>query len=139
MARSLTRSISSARDSIGIRSSRRGTTVSDELTADREDQAGRRVDGARRNGSPNRNHKSLARSASTVQLPPASENEELAELFLRGGAERIAADPRLANALEAQATMEQHLGVAFQGDADRHDVRDPREPRDDLGRAAARP
>ena len=47
------------------------------------------------------------------------ENEELAELFLRGSAERIAADPRLANALEAQAAMEQHIGVAFQGDADR--------------------
>lgn len=47
------------------------------------------------------------------------ENEELAELFLRGSAERIAADPRLANAVEAQAAMEQHIGVAFEGDADR--------------------
>jgi hypothetical protein len=48
-----------------------------------------------------------------------TENEELAELFLRGSAERIAADPRLANAVEAQAAMEQHIGVAFAGDADR--------------------
>jgi hypothetical protein len=48
-----------------------------------------------------------------------TENEELAELFLRGSAERIAADPRLANAVEAQAAMEQHIGVAFLGDADR--------------------
>jgi hypothetical protein len=48
-----------------------------------------------------------------------TENEELAELFLRGSAERIAADPRLANAVEAQAAMEQHIGVAFSGDADR--------------------
>ncbi|MDY0969105.1 LPD7 domain-containing protein [Sphingomonas sp. CFBP9021] len=47
------------------------------------------------------------------------ENEELAELFLRGNAERIAADPRLANAVEAQAAMEQHISVAFEGDADR--------------------
>ena len=47
------------------------------------------------------------------------ENEELAELFLRGSEERIAADPRLANAIEAQAAMEQHIGVAFEGDADR--------------------
>lgn len=47
------------------------------------------------------------------------ENEELAELFLRGSSERIAADPRLANAVEAQAAMEQHIGVAFEGDADR--------------------
>ncbi|WP_242098717.1 LPD7 domain-containing protein [Sphingomonas sp. CROZ-RG-20F-R02-07] len=48
-----------------------------------------------------------------------TENEELAELFLRGSAERIAADPRLANAVETQAAMEQHIGVAFSGDADR--------------------
>ncbi len=47
------------------------------------------------------------------------ENEELAELFLRGNAERIEADPRLANAVEAQAVMEQHISVAFEGDADR--------------------
>ncbi|MET3762096.1 LPD7 domain-containing protein [Sphingomonas sp. UYEF23] len=47
------------------------------------------------------------------------ENEQLAELFLRGNAERIAADPRLANAIEAQAAMEQHIGVAFEGNADR--------------------
>lgn len=48
-----------------------------------------------------------------------TENEELAELFLRGSTERISADPRLANAVEAQAAMEQHIGVAFAGDADR--------------------
>lgn len=48
-----------------------------------------------------------------------NENEDLAELFLRGNDERIAADPRLANAVEAQATMEQHISVAFEGDADR--------------------
>jgi len=47
------------------------------------------------------------------------ENEELAELFLRGNAERIAADPRLANAVEAQTAMEQHISAAFDGDADR--------------------
>ena len=47
------------------------------------------------------------------------ENDELAELFLHGGEERIAAEPRLANALQAQAAMDQHLGAAFDGDADR--------------------
>ncbi|MBB3588955.1 LPD7 domain-containing protein [Sphingomonas sp. BK481] len=47
------------------------------------------------------------------------DNEELAELFLRDNAERIAADPRLANAVEAQAVMEQHISVAFEGDTDR--------------------
>ena len=46
------------------------------------------------------------------------ENDELAELFLHGGEERIAAEPRLANALQAQAAMDQHLGAAFDGDAD---------------------
>jgi len=46
-------------------------------------------------------------------------NEELAELFLRGNAERIAADPRLANAVEAQVAMEQHISAAFEEDADR--------------------
>jgi hypothetical protein len=45
------------------------------------------------------------------------EREELAELFLHGAAERIMAEPRLANALEAQATMERHLGQTFDGDA----------------------
>ncbi|USU07197.1 hypothetical protein NF700_00475 (plasmid) [Sphingomonadaceae bacterium OTU29MARTA1] len=47
------------------------------------------------------------------------ENDELADLFLHGGAERIAAEPRLANALQAQAAMDQHLDAAFDGDADR--------------------
>jgi len=47
------------------------------------------------------------------------ENDELAELFLHGGAERIAAEPRLANALQAQAAMDQHVGAAFDGDAER--------------------
>ena len=47
------------------------------------------------------------------------ENDELAELFLHGGAERIAAEPRLANALQAQAAMDLHLGAAFDGDAER--------------------
>ncbi|WP_380784427.1 LPD7 domain-containing protein [Sphingomonas sp. R86520] len=45
------------------------------------------------------------------------EREELAELFLHGAAERIMAEPRLANALEAQATMERHLGQTFDDDA----------------------
>jgi hypothetical protein len=44
------------------------------------------------------------------------ESEALAELFLHGAADRIAAEPRLANALQAQATMERHLGEVFEGD-----------------------
>jgi len=45
------------------------------------------------------------------------ESEELAELFLHGGIESLAAEPRLANALQAQTVMEQHIGEAFDGDA----------------------
>ena len=51
--------------------------------------------------------------------PRRHENDELADLFLHGGEERIAAEPRLAGALQAQAAMDQHLGAAFDGDADR--------------------
>ncbi|KQN90725.1 hypothetical protein ASE90_16605 [Sphingomonas sp. Leaf67] len=48
-----------------------------------------------------------------------SESEALAELFLHGAAERISAEPRLANAMEAQAVMERHLGELFQGEVGR--------------------
>ena len=44
------------------------------------------------------------------------ESEELAELFLHGATEKLAAEPRLASALQAQATMEQHIGEVFDGD-----------------------
>ena len=45
--------------------------------------------------------------------------EELAELFLNGAIGDAGADPRLANALKAQAAMEQHIGVLFDGDVNR--------------------
>lgn len=45
------------------------------------------------------------------------ESEKLAELFLSGAADRVAAEPRLANALQAQSAMEQHIGEVFDGDA----------------------
>ncbi len=44
------------------------------------------------------------------------EGEGLAELFLRGDADRIAAEPRLAQAMQAQAAMEQHIGEVFGSD-----------------------
>ncbi|MGL6180756.1 MAG: LPD7 domain-containing protein [Aestuariivirga sp.] len=47
------------------------------------------------------------------------ESEELANLFLHGGTDRIAADPRLAPARQAQIVMEQHIGEVFGGDTDR--------------------
>ena len=94
-------------------------SAADELVADREDAQ-------------------VAESTRTPEREPASEpqivreerehdaaaerrheSEELAELFLHGAAERISAEPRLASALEAQATMEKHLSQAFDGDASR--------------------
>jgi hypothetical protein len=45
------------------------------------------------------------------------DSEELADLFLHGAADTIAAEPRLANALQAQAAMEQHIAEVFKGDA----------------------
>ncbi|MDQ1159605.1 hypothetical protein QE385_004002 [Sphingomonas sp. SORGH_AS 950] len=44
------------------------------------------------------------------------EGDVLADLFMHGTAERIAAEPRLANALEVQSVMERHLGEVFDGD-----------------------
>lgn len=43
--------------------------------------------------------------------------EELAELFLHGSPERLATDPRLSGAIQAQTAMEQHIGEVFGGDA----------------------
>lgn len=45
------------------------------------------------------------------------ESGELAELFLHGAGEKVAADPRLSNALQAQTAMEQHIAEVFKGDA----------------------
>ena len=47
------------------------------------------------------------------------ESEELAELFLHGNAGTVAAEPRLAQAMQAQVAMEQHIGEVFSGDANR--------------------
>jgi hypothetical protein len=44
-------------------------------------------------------------------------SEDLAEVFLHTGSEPPATDPRLSNALHAQAVMEQHIAELFQGDA----------------------
>lgn len=47
------------------------------------------------------------------------ENEKLADLYLRGTQEQREAEPRLANALEAEAEMRRHLEAAFEGDEQR--------------------
>ncbi|MDR6710256.1 hypothetical protein J2X73_004661 [Novosphingobium sp. 1748] len=44
------------------------------------------------------------------------DHEALADLFLNGSAETIAADPRLARAREAQEVMELHIAEVFPGD-----------------------
>lgn len=61
-------------------------------------------------------HPASERQHTIETAPRLSESEELAELFLHGGAERISAEPRLANAREAQAMMEKHLDKVFDGD-----------------------
>ena len=99
--------------------SARIVTLADEMAADREDRLVAASTGA-----------SLGEAAATR---PASreghqhdqaadrqrEDEALAEMFLHGGAERTGAEPRLVNALRAQAVMEKHLGEIFDGDAGR--------------------
>nr|WP_276589272.1 LPD7 domain-containing protein [Sphingomonas sp. GM_Shp_2] len=47
------------------------------------------------------------------------ESEDLADAFLRGTRDRVASDPRLAGAREAQVAMELHIGEVFGGDANR--------------------
>ena len=67
---------------------------------------------------------SFGKAASSSRHRPAREenrerreSDELAELFLHGAAEKIAANPRLASAVDAQAAMERHIAEVFQGDA----------------------
>jgi Large polyvalent protein-associated domain 7 len=96
-----------------------GLTAADELAADREDRAV-----AASTLAPER---APAAEPQIVreerQLDAAAEHrhasEELAELFLHGASDRISVEPRLASALEAQATMEKHLSRAFDGEASR--------------------
>lgn len=47
------------------------------------------------------------------------ESEKLADLYLRGTQEQREAEPRLANALEAEAEMRHHLEAAFEGNDQR--------------------
>lgn len=48
---------------------------------------------------------------------PRTQGADLADLFLKGERDKADADPRLANALRAQARMEEHIAETFQGDA----------------------
>lgn len=96
-----------------------GLSAADELVADRED-----AQVAESTRAPEREPASEPQIVREEREHDAAaerrhESEELAELFLHGAAERISAEPRLASALEAQATMEKHLSQAFDGDASR--------------------
>ncbi|WP_443479057.1 LPD7 domain-containing protein (plasmid) [Novosphingobium aerophilum] len=50
------------------------------------------------------------------------DNEKLADLFLNGSQEQRQAEPRLANALDAEAEMRRHLEAAFEGNHQRIEV-----------------
>lgn len=106
--------------------SREGLAVSgyEPTFAERE-----RMDEVRREASARQEREAAERSARERQPEdkknpqPAEavglrrESDALAELFLHGGTEKLADDPRLAGALQAQAAMEQHIGQVFEGDA----------------------
>lgn len=61
-------------------------------------------------------HDADANRSGSAAEPRRPEHEVLADLFLNGSAETIAADPRLARAREAQEVMELHIAEVFPGD-----------------------
>ena len=63
-----------------------------------------------------RPHDADARRPASQEEAKRPEHEALADLFLNGSAETIAADPRLARAREAQEVMELHIAEVFPGD-----------------------
>jgi hypothetical protein len=63
-----------------------------------------------------RPHDADARRPASQEEAKRPEHEALADLFLNGSAETIAADPRLALAREAQEVMELHIAEVFPGD-----------------------
>lgn len=69
--------------------------------------------------TPARESLSADREPLDVDSDRRRESDELAEIFLHGAGDRIAADPRLTGAREAQTAMELHIGEVFGGDADR--------------------
>ena len=94
-------------------------TLADEMAADREERLVAGSTGASLGeaaGAPMAAREGRQRDQASDRR---HEDEILAELFLHGGAERTGAEPRLANALHAQAAMERHLEEVFDGDAGR--------------------
>ena len=111
--------VRSGRNRYNVAKDGSGVTAADELAADREDaQVAESTRALKREtaSEPQLVRDERHNESSTDRR---HEGEELAELFMHGAAERISAEPRLASALEAQATMEKHLIQAFEGDASR--------------------
>lgn len=92
--------------------------IADELDTDREDRASAEQAGADR-ATPAPHEPAREDTERHAASERRRESEELAELFLHGASDRVAADPRLTQARHAQAAMEQHIGEVFNGDAGR--------------------
>lgn len=105
------------RDTLG-RDGELAAALADEIAADREDRtsAAQITAGRERPVDRGAGREEAERHAASDRR---RESEELAELFLHGASERVAAEPRLAQAREAQTAMEQHIGEVFNGDAGR--------------------
>ncbi|PZU06506.1 LPD7 domain-containing protein [Sphingomonas sp.] len=87
--------------------------LADAIDGEREDRAvAVETDGPRLRSEEPR----LAREREERSSAGHRDSEELAELFLHGAAERLAADPRLATAMRAQHAMDEHIGEVFRGD-----------------------
>ncbi|KRB78797.1 MULTISPECIES: LPD7 domain-containing protein [unclassified Sphingomonas] len=92
-------------------------TLADELDADREDRSVAEPTAPQSRRSDSEQPRTRDEQERDAAAGRRQESDELAELFLHGGMERVSAEPRLANALQAQAAMEQHIGEVFDGDA----------------------
>ena len=89
-------------------------TLVDEIDADRESRsvAESTIASAERPTARERGHNQAHNGAAERR----HDGEALAELFLHGGAESVATEPRLVGAVKAQTAMEQHIGEVFAGD-----------------------
>lgn len=93
------------------------TALTDQLAAEREDSDVARSIRERNGAAHDHTHASPAHEAA-AHAPDEHRvaRDELAELFMHGAAEVIAADPRLAGARAAQAAMELHIAEVFKGE-----------------------
>jgi hypothetical protein len=93
------------------------TALANQLAAEREDSDVARSLGERNAAAHDHAHASPAHDeAAHAPADHRGARDELAELFLHGAAEVIAADPRLAGARAAQTAMELHIAEVFKGE-----------------------